>query len=242
MRIQKYIADCGVTSRRKAEQMVQEGRVSINGVLAAVGAAVGDDDVVCVDGKRIAPDNARVVIMLNKPAGMICAASDPQGRSTVADLFKDIPHRTYNVGRLDYDSEGLLIMTNDGELANCMMHPSFALKKTYYAICNGVLTDSDARALEQGVDIGGFVTSPAEVRDIYVLKGGDKTSLFITIHEGHNRQVRRMLAAAGHETLLLRRVQVGPLKLGDLKAGQWRYLTDNEISILYGMLELTKES
>ncbi|MEG1547778.1 MAG: pseudouridine synthase [Clostridia bacterium] len=241
MRLQKYMADSGIASRRKCEEYITAGMVTVNGDIATLGMSVNDGDEVRYNGKTIAPVSQRVVIMLNKPAGMVCTASDPEGRSTIMDCFKDFKYRLYNVGRLDYDSEGLLIMTNDGELAYRMTHPKFIIDKTYYAVCSGRITAEQIASLEQGVDIGDCVTSPANVRDVHKI-GIDKSCFFITIHEGRNRQIRRMISAIGYDTLLLRRVRVGRINLGELKPGEWRYLTTEELTELDTMLVDTDEA
>ena len=166
----------------------------------------------------------------------MCTAQDPQGRPTVGDYVKDLPVRVYNAGRLDYDSEGLLVMTNDGELAYKLTHPRFCMDKTYAAICDGLLTKAQIAALEQGVQLEDGPTHPAKVREVFKLRNGN-TAFNITIHEGRNRQVRRMLEAVGHETLALKRVALGPLRLGDLPSGAYRPLTDQEWDALHAWLE-----
>lgn len=231
-RLQKYMAAAGIGSRRKCEEYIAAGLVSVNGAVASIGATVEPGDDVRYDGRRITPDSERIVIMLNKPVGMVCTASDPEGRDTVMKCFEGFEHRLYNVGRLDYDSEGLLIMTNDGDLAYKMTHPKFSMDKTYYAVCEGILTVREIDALKSGVDIGDErPTAPADVREAKALSS-NTSGLFITIHEGRNRQVRRMLESIGHETLSLKRVKVGPLYLGELKSGKWRYLTREELAAL----------
>ena len=228
MRLQKYMAEAGIGSRRKCEEYISQGLVKVNGVVASIGMSVEEGDTVEYAGRVISPDSERVIIIFNKPAGVMCTSSDPEGRATVQDYFKNYPHRLYNVGRLDYDSEGLIIMTNDGELAYKMMHPKFSMEKTYYAICSGTVTEAEAEKLRRGVDIGDErPTAPAEVREVRTLTR-ERTGLFITIHEGRNRQIRRMLEALGHETESLRRLKVGPLYLGELKSGEWRLITDAE--------------
>ncbi|HWS29866.1 MAG TPA: pseudouridine synthase [Clostridia bacterium] len=235
MRLQKFMAEAGVASRRRCEEMILEGRVSVNGASAVLGAQVDPKDEVLLDGQRLKLVSERVVIALNKPRGVFCTASDPEGRRTVMDYFKDIPYRLYHVGRLDCDSEGLLFMTNDGELAYKLMHPKFQIEKTYYAVADGVLTNDEAHALENGVLLEDGMTAPAKMKPAARRYEGG-TAFFLTIHEGRNRQVRRMLAAVGHRTLLLRRVRVGNVELGGLKTGQWRYLGPEEIEALENIL------
>lgn len=230
MRLQKYMAEAGVASRRACENLITDGRVTVNGIVAQLGMSVDENrDVVEVDGKTIERQQRKIVILLYKPRGVVCTSSDPEGRKTVQEYVKDIPERMYNVGRLDLNSEGLILMTNDGELANRMMHPRYGVNKTYRVICDGKLTASEIAQLTNGIKLEDGMTAPARLFDIFPTKDGGNTAFSITIHEGKNRQVRRMLEAVGHRTLRLKREAYGPLKIGDLKSGQWRYLTDEEI-------------
>ncbi len=232
MRLQKYMADSGVASRRRCEEMISQGRVSVNGRVAAIGMCVEPDkDNVMLDGFPLYIVEQKVTIMFNKPRGVVCTACDPEGRKTVIDVFKDLPYRLYNVGRLDIDSEGLILVTNDGGLANGIMHPSRMLDKTYRVVCSGIISDGERKTLEEGVLLEDGITSPAHVDGVRELNE-ESTELYITIHEGRNRQVRRMLAAIGHKTLRLRRVRLGNLRLGGLKSGDWRYLTQEEVEAL----------
>lgn len=232
MRLQKFMADAGVASRRKCEEIISAGRVQVNGATAALGLCVDPAaDDVCLDGRPITPVEQRVTVVLNKPRGVVCTSKDPEGRPTVLGYVADLPARVYSVGRLDYDSEGLLVMTNDGALAYCLTHPKFQLGKTYSAICDGVLTEAQREALEKGVLLADGPTYPAKVEEVYRLRGGN-TAFNITIHEGRNRQVRRMLEAVGHKTLMLKRVALGPLKLGSLPSGAYRPLTKAESAAL----------
>lgn len=235
MRLQKYLADAGVASRRACEALIAEGRVTVNGTVAAIGACVEDGDAVTLDGQPVGQKQERIVLMLHKPRGVVSTASDPQGRKTVNDLISDIPTRLYNVGRLDINSEGLLLMTNDGELAYRMTHPKFLVEKTYYAICDGKLTAAEAARLVNGVELEDGMTAPARVEHVRPTVRGD-SSFLITIHEGRNRQVRRMLEAVGHRTLRLKRERFGPLSLGELPAGQYRRLSAAEVRRVYAML------
>ena len=236
MRLQKYMAEAGVASRRKCEELIQAGRVKVNGQVAILGACVEPlQDLVEVDGEPLGKSQQKVTVILNKPRGVMCTAQDPQGRPTVCDYVKDLPVRVYNAGRLDYDSEGLLVMTNDGELAYKLTHPRFCMDKTYAAICDGLLTKAQIAALEQGVQLEDGPTHPAKVREVFKLRNGN-TAFNITIHEGRNRQVRRMLEAVGHETLALKRVALGPLRLGDLPSGTYRSLTAQEWDELHAWL------
>ena len=231
MRLQKFMADAGVASRRKCEEYISAGRVRVNGVVAEIGCTVEPGDRVEFDGVQLSIDAERVVIMLNKPQGVVCTCSDPEGRRTVIDYVKDRPYRLYNVGRLDYDSEGLILLTNDGDLAYRMTHPKFKMEKTYHVVCSGIIDQRDILRLQSGITLDDGVTSPAQVNNVRIRRDG-KSELDITIHEGRNRQVRRMISAVGKDTLLLRRIKEGPLELGELKTGQWRFLTEQEIKAL----------
>lgn len=231
MRLQKYMASCGVASRRACEKLIAEGRVTIDGeAITAMGVQVEPGQTVCVDGKRIAPEAEKHYILYHKPAGEMSTASDPEGRATVLDKFRDYPVRLYPVGRLDYDSEGLLLLTNDGELTERLLHPSKEVEKTYLARVAGEVTAEEVSRLVRGVMIDGRLTSRAKAR---VIRANERYSdLLMTIHEGRNRQVRKMLQAVGHDVLMLRRVRFGPLTLGELKRGMWRELTEQEIEDL----------
>ena len=231
MRLQKFMADAGVASRRKCEEYISAGRVKVNGAVAEIGCTVEPGDKVEFDGRLLTAKTERVVIMLNKPQGVVCTCSDPEGRKTVIDYVKDLPYRLYNVGRLDYDSEGLILLTNDGDLAYRMTHPKFEMDKTYHVVCSGTLDQRDISRLQSGITLDDGVTSPAQVNNVQIRRDG-KSELDITIHEGRNRQVRRMIAAVGKDTLLLRRIKEGPLELAELKTGQWRFLTEQEIKAL----------
>lgn len=236
MRLQKYMAEAGIASRRKCEELIQAGRVKVNGRIVGLGACVEPlQDLVEVDGEPLGKSQQKVTVILNKPRGVMCTAQDPQGRPTVGEYVRDLPARVYNAGRLDYDSEGLLVMTNDGELAYRLTHPKFCMDKTYSAICDGLLTKEQIAALEQGVLLEDGPTHPAKVEEVYRLRNGN-TAFNITIHEGRNRQVRRMLEAVGHETLALKRVALGPLRLGDLPSGTYRSLTAQEWDELHAWL------
>ena len=232
VRLQKFMAEAGIASRRKSEEYINEGRVKVNGKVAQIGATVDAYfDLVEFDGEQVKLQQEKVVILFNKPRGVICTNDDPEGRETVMDYFKNYPLRLYNVGRLDYDSEGLLIMTNDGEIAYKMMHPKFVVDQTYSVICEKELSEDDVRILTNGVELEDGMTAPSVVEDIRKTRTG-KTSFYITIHEGRNRQVRRMMEKIGHEVLQLRRVKIGILSLGTLGLGQWRTLTNDEVEKL----------
>ena len=232
MRLQKYMAMCGVAARRKCEEIIAAGRVAVNGeTITQMGTQVEDGDVVTLDGRIITPEEEKRYILYHKPAGEVTTVSDDKGRETVMDRFADFPVRLYPVGRLDYDSEGLLLLTNDGELAQRLTHPSCEVDKVYLARVTGQLSEEEIHRLRAGVVLDdGFRTSPAKVNVIRVETFA--SAVLITIHEGHNRQVRRMMEAVGHKVLLLRRVRFGPLELGDLRRGEWRELSAEEIARL----------
>lgn len=231
MRLQKLLAERGVASRRACEQIIAEGRVQVNGqTIREMGVQVEEADRVLVDGKPI-PEPARLTyLMYHKPAGEVTTAADPEGRPTVLDKFRDFPERLYPVGRLDYDSEGLLLLTNDGALTQSLLHPSREVEKGYLARVSGCLQPDDLRRLRDGVLIGGRRTAPAKARVIFTCEL--YSDVLLTIHEGRNRQIRRMIEAVGHQVTMLRRVSFGPLKLGDLPRGMWRKLTDTEMRAL----------
>jgi len=238
MRLQKYLAESGVASRRASEALITAGRVIVNGETAEIGMSVDPEaDVILLDGKRVVRGEETVTLMLYKPKGVVSTSDDPQGRKTVQAYVKDIPARLYNVGRLDIDSEGLLLMTNDGELAYHMTHPKFSVEKTYYAVCDGKLLPSEVATLVNGVSLEDGMTAPAKVTYVRPTSTGG-TSFLITIHEGKNRQIRRMLAAVGHRTLRLKRERFGPLSIGELKPGETRRLTQDELNALYRALGL----
>jgi len=230
MRLQKYLAQCGVASRRKADEYIADGRVKVNGaVVTEMGVTVEPGDQVTFDGKPVTFEET-VCILFYKPSQVMCTSSDPQGRPIVADYFKKLGLRLYTVGRLDYDTEGLLIVTNDGELANALTHPSHRVEKTYYVVCRGKVGREQVNALRNGVEIDGRRTYPAKVK---VLHSDERnTRMHITISEGRNRQVRKMCYAVGHDGTFLRRERVGELNLEGLTPGQWRYLTPAEVDRL----------
>ncbi len=230
MRINQYIASAGITSRRKADDLIAEGRVRINGkILANPGYHVQDGDVVEVDGNKIKKEEKKVYYLLNKPIGYVTSTADKEGRPVVTDLVPDTV-RVFPVGRLDFNTSGLLILTNDGDLSNKLMHPSHEFDKKYLVRCKGTVTLAEVKRLQSGVNIGGFVTSPAEVKLIRHDK--NSTVAEITIHEGKNRQVRRMFKAIGHPVDELCRVGLGRLEIGRLAVGQCRKLSPAEVEYL----------
>ena len=229
IRLQKYLAMCGVASRRNAEKMILDGRVSVNGeVVTRMGVQIEEtNDIVAVDQIQVFPEAEKHYIAYNKPVGEVTTAFDPEGRLTVMDRFKDYPVRLFPVGRLDYDSEGLLLLTNDGDMMNRVLHPSMEVQKVYWTKVSNQVSPEEIQALKRGVMIDGKMTSPASVR--LIRTEAFDTVLLIGIHEGRNRQVRRMIDAIGHQVVSLRRVEFGPVTLGDLPVGMWRRLTPEEI-------------
>ena len=225
-RLQKVLAQAGLGSRRACEELIAEGRVTVNGEVATLGTRANPDvDAIEVDGARIGVRQGLVHYLLNKPAGVVTTASDPQGRPTVVGLVPAEP-RVYPVGRLDADTEGLLVLTNDGELAHRLTHPSFGVDKEYLAEVAGTPSRGALRRLREGVELDDGPTAPARVSLV-----GDHT-LRITIHEGRNRQVRRMCEAVGHPVRRLVRVRIGPLADRRLPPGEWRPLTQAEVRAL----------
>lgn len=232
VRLQKFLADCGVASRRGAEGLIKDGRVSVNGVITReMGVKVDpDSDIIEFDGKPVRPQSKMIYIMLNKPVGFVTTVSDDKGRDTVMNLVSEIPARIYPVGRLDYDTEGLLLMTNDGDLTYKITHPKNNIEKTYVAEVTGNISMDTLTKLRSGVVIDGVRTSPAKVEVIGATRLG--TKLEITIHEGRNRQVRRMFEAVGCIVKRLKRTEEAGLKLGHLPLGKWRKLSESELNML----------
>ncbi len=229
MRLQKYLALSGVASRRASEKLIAEGHVTVNGhVITEMGVQVDETaDQIAVDGKLIHLEEEKHYLAYYKPVGEVTTVSDPEGRATVMDKFRDYPVRLYPVGRLDFDSEGLLLLTNDGDMMNSLLHPSHEVDKTYLAKVSNRVEEESIRRLRAGVQLDGRLTSPAHVR--VVRYEAFDTVLLVTIHEGRYRQVRRMFEAVGHQVVQLKRVGFGPIQLGDLPRGTWRQLTLNEI-------------
>jgi 23S rRNA pseudouridine2605 synthase len=227
MRLAKYLATAGVAARRASDAIVRAGRVTVGGhTITDPAHDVSDESAVALDGRRVSTARDRVVYALNKPAGVVSTARDPQGRPTVVTMVPQT-ERLYPVGRLDIDTTGLILLTNQGELAHRLTHPSFEVEKTYRVIVAGPsVRDSELRALREGVELEDGRTAPARVRRIAA------DTLEITIHEGRKRQVKRMCEAVGHPVKRLERVAFGPLALGDLPRGRWRKLSDLEIEAL----------
>lgn len=229
MRINKYLAACGVASRRECDRLIADGAVTINGQIAQVGADVGADDAVTVNGKAVAVQKNEYYI-LNKPKGYICSVKDEKGRKTVLDLMPQNAGRIYPVGRLDYDSEGLLILTTDGELAQHLTHPSNEVPKTYLVKIEGTITEAGLNPIRSGVDIGGYVTKKCKAHIVETNK--EYTKIHITITEGKNREVRKMFEAIGKEVSLLKRIKIGEINLRGLDRGAYRKLTAQEVTYL----------
>ncbi len=229
MRIHKYLAHSGIASRRHAEEMVVNGLVTVNGSIAKVGQVIDSETAkVVVSGKPVQIDQTLVYYLLNKPRGVVSAVTDPDGRRTVTSLVPG-GHRLYPVGRLDYDSEGLMLLTNDGDLAYKLTHPKFEIDKTYHVLVKGVIPEKSIGYLESGVTIEGQKTAPAKVT--IAEAQSNNTWIDITIHEGRNRQIRKMCEAVGYPVLRLIRTQLGPWTLGDLATGKYRTLNPSEIVI-----------
>lgn len=231
IRLQKFMADCGVASRRKSEELIAAGRVKVNGMVASVGDKVDPKkDTISVNGRKLTRDKNYIYIMLHKPRGYVTTMSDEMDRKCVAELVADVGTRIYPIGRLDRDSEGLLLFTNDGEFANAMTHPSRHIAKTYRVSVKPAITEEQITILTSSMMMDGKKTLPADVRIIN--KEEDKTSLEIILYEGKNRQIRRLCEAAGLETARLKRLSIGQLSLGHLKVGEYRHLTHDEVSLL----------
>lgn len=229
-RVQKIISASGLMSRRAAEDRIAEGRVTVNGITVAPGAQAEAGDSICVDGQPIPREGKRRYLMLHKPRGYVTTLRDEQGRRDVTELLRDVPERVYPVGRLDMDSEGLLLLTNDGDFANRLTHPSHEVEKCYRTWVRGEDVGMRAEILRQSMEIDGYIIAPAEVSFHRLIPGG--AVLDITIHEGRNRQVRKMCETAGLRVTRLCRIREGTLTLGQLPRGKWRDLTADEIESL----------
>ena len=229
-RIQKILSARGVASRRAAEKMITDGRVTVNGRTVLLGESADPDvDEILVDGTALPSVSEYVYILLHKPRGYVTTVADDRGRKTVMELVQDCPARIYPVGRLDMDSEGLLLMTNDGEFANALMHPSHNVDKTYEVWVTGY-HNAALSLLERPITLDGYTIRKPEVKLLWENQG--KAKLLVTIHEGRNRQIRRMCEEAKMQVTRLRRISEGGLKLGDLPLGKWRYLTKEEVESL----------
>ena len=234
MRLEKYIATSGVASRRAVKKRILAGAVNVNGepILVPGHPIDAETDIVEFEGKRVEPLKERIYLMLNKPTGCITTRSDQRGRPTVMDLVRDLSNTIYPVGRLDAETEGLLLFTNDGDFAYRLLHPSHKIEKTYIAWVKGVPRNDVIQELRRGVRIPSGTTAPAKVKQLKISKDGRATGFEVTIHEGKKRQVRMMFKAVGHPVIRLKRVQIGTLKLGRLPLGTYRLLTSEEVSEL----------
>ena len=237
-RLQKYMARCGVDSRRKCEEIILSGRVKVNGqIVNELGIKVNEEkDVIEVDGKNVRPEERKVYIALNKPEGYVSTVKDERGRKTIIDLVS-VDERIYPIGRLDYDTSGLILLTNDGDVYNKVIHPRVEKNKVYIATVKGIPNKEEMRKICTGVDIGGYITAPAKCRILKensLNRNSETCELEIIIHEGKNRQVRKMCDAINHKVIKLKRIAIGNIKLGDLKKGNFRFLNDNEVKYLKG--------
>lgn len=231
MRLQKFLADCGVASRRKSEELISSGRVKVNGkVVTRMGFKINPEvDSVCVDDKNIAPEKRKVYILLNKPKGYITTVWEQFNRKKVIDLI-DVPYRVFPVGRLDYNTSGLLILTNDGELTYKLTHPKFEIPKVYVAKIKGIPNKESLNNFKSGLKIENYITGPAGIKILKKL--GDDCFVEIIIKEGRNRQVRKMCNAIGHPVLELKRIKIGEINIGNLEVGNWRYFSKHEVEYI----------
>ena len=240
IRLQKHLSECGIASRRKAEELIAAGKVKINGHIAEIGSKVDPKrDKVTVRGRAVVPVNEKVYIMLNKPRGFVTTMSDELGRKTVSDLVADAGARIFPVGRLDRDSEGLLIMTNDGDFANKLTHPSSHVNKTYRVTVKGAAEEEQLLKMKEGILLDGRKTLPC---DCFVAeRKPDRTVLIFILNEGRNRQIRRMCEAVGLEVLRLKRTEIAGVKLGMLPQGKWRLLNEREMRRITNITQKERE-
>jgi len=224
-RLNKYLADCGVGSRRECDKLIADGCVSVNGKVASLGMSVEEGDKIAVNGKRVSAKPKNVYVMLHKPKGCVTTVKDDLNRKTVMDFVKT-EFRLFPVGRLDYDTEGLVLLTNDGETANVLTHPKNEVEKVYVARISGSLAEAERRQLELGVLVEGVLTKPAKVKILE--KDVHHTRCQVTITEGRNHQVKKMFESVGKEVEFLKRVAIGEIHLGGLQRGKWRYLNEKE--------------
>lgn len=231
MRLQKLLSERGVASRRKAEELIEQGKVKVNGRVAHLGdKADPRRDVILVSGKRLAKAEEPTYILLNKPRGYVTTMQDEMGRKCVAELVERVGVRVYPVGRLDRESEGMLLMTNDGDFANAIMHPSTHVAKNYRVTLRSEITDEQLNAIHEGIELDGRKTAPADI--VVLTEEPGRTVVEIVLYEGRNRQIRRMCEQLGLEVIRLRRVAIGGVKLGMLQPGKWRYLDPKEVRTL----------
>jgi 23S rRNA pseudouridine2605 synthase len=241
VRLQKFLADAGLASRRKCEELISQGRVEIDGlVVTTPGTKISGSEKIKVDGKEIKPVKKKLYILLNKPVGYISTAKDQFSRKTVIDLVGTVNERVYPVGRLDYDTSGLIILTNDGDFANKMMHPRHETEKVYRAEIMGRLNERDINTIRNGIKLEDYTTAPSKLRIID--DSGANSIVELTIHEGKNRQVRKMFAALKHPVLRLKRVAIGFVRIDGLEEGKWRYLSKKEVDQLKNAATKDKKS
>ncbi|MGG7200494.1 pseudouridine synthase [Clostridium butyricum] len=235
-RLQKYMASCGIASRRKCEELILLGKVKVNGnIIEELGFKVNPlEDIVEYDRRVITKEERKVYIMLNKPEDVITSVKDEKDRKTVIDIVK-VNERIFPIGRLDYDSSGLILLTNDGELYNKIIHPRVELDKKYVAVVKGEVSLDDKEKFESGIDIGGYITAPAKLKMLEYSHRKDLSTIEVCIHEGKNRQIRKMCSAINHEVMSLKRVSIGNIRLGQLKKGEYRYLNDEEMKYLMSL-------
>ncbi|HMK49246.1 MAG TPA: pseudouridine synthase [Thermodesulfovibrionales bacterium] len=228
-RLQKILSEMGIASRRESEELILEGRIKVNGKIAEIGMKADPQrDHIKVDGKLLTKREPKTYLLFNKPRNVVTTLKDPEGRPTVKDFLKDMKYRVYPVGRLDFDSEGLLLLTNDGDFANAIMHPSKKIAKTYEVKVKGVPEQQVLEKLKRGIRLEDGMTSPAKIK-------GPKTTennswLEVTIYEGRKRQLRRMFDQVGHSVLKLKRIRIGGIQIGDLAPGRYRHLTPDELN------------
>jgi len=228
-RIQKILSEMGIASRREAEEMILEGRITVNGRIAELGMKADPNrDHIKVDRKLLTKREPKVYLMFNKPRNVVTTLKDPEGRPTVKDFIEDIRYRVYPVGRLDYDSEGLLLLTNDGDFANAIMHPSKKLTKMYQVKVKGIPEQKEIDRLKKGIHLEDGLTAPATVKRLKTTE--NNSWLEVTIYEGRKRQLRRMFDQIGHSVLKLKRIRIKGIDIGDLKPGRYRYLTPDEVT------------
>ena len=239
-RLQKILSRAGISSRRAAEKIILEGRVTVDGkIISELGTKADiEKNKICVDGKILTFDEEKIYLLLNKPKNFLCSVKDDRGRKTVLDLVPNISERIYPVGRLDFDSEGLIILTNDGELTNLLLHPKFKIEKTYRAKIFGELTDEKIKKLRAGIELDDGLTAPAKI--FLISREKNFSVAEITIHEGRNRQIRRMFAATGCEVKKLCRIKFANLNLNGVEVGKFRRLTSKEIKNLYKLAKGTE--
>ena len=228
-RLQKILSEMGIASRRKAEELILEGRVTVNGRVATIGMkADAAKDHIKLNGKLLIRPEPKVYLMLNKPAQVVTSLLDPEGRPTIKDFLKKVKYRIYPVGRLDYDSEGLLLLTNDGDFTQALLHPSKKIPKTYLVKVKGVPGEDQIHKLRTGIKLEDGMTAPAKIEKLR--KTENNAWVEMTIHEGRNRQIRRMFDTVGHSVLKLKRIRINGIELKDLKPGEYRYLTPAEVN------------